>query len=134
MDEQVKRKKGLKSLLLGDGSNSLFDSGQIEQMDRAAQGVIGQAVNEASPLAGQVLQRKMDRYNKDAYGDKEMSESRAGAMRVGARLAPTQFSSEEPTLTDLVNLTKGKIPPPSWPKGLPKPPSKDVVYDYAESK
>jgi len=62
-----------------------IDPKRIEQLDRAAQGVISDAVNSVSPVAGRVLDWKMDRYNRSQYPgsvttDKDMAED-AGPLK-----------------------------------------------------
>lgn len=62
-----------------------IDPKRIEQLDRAAQGVISDAVNSVSPVAGKVLDWKMARYSKAQYPgsvttDKDMAED-AGPLK-----------------------------------------------------
>lgn len=61
-----------------------IDPKKLEQIDRTAQSIVGDAVTAVNPLAGQVLDWKMNRYNKDTYGD-EAKASRDGAIKVGAK-------------------------------------------------
>lgn len=56
-----------------------IDPKRIEALDKAAQGVISDAVNSVSPVAGKVLDWKMARYNRAQYPgnmttDKDMAE------------------------------------------------------------
>lgn len=66
----------------------MIDKKKIEQLDKTAQSIVSEAVNGVSPIAGKVLDWKIDRYNKATYPEAAVK-SRNNALKVGAK--PKEF-------------------------------------------